>query len=97
MVPERTQPLSRRHDGYLHNRLFTGQHRRVFKQPINAVTCDSVDLSDNEPNVVGEYKWLTTMVSTMSEKEVARRMKKHRDSYSTIDDAVADKVIMEAL
>lgn len=97
MVPERTQSLSRQLDGYLRNRFFSGQRRRPFKQPIDAVTFDLVDISGEEPDRVGEYQWLIAMVSTLSEKEVARKMKKYRDSFSTIDDAVAEKVMMEAV
>ncbi|MBN1576974.1 MAG: hypothetical protein JW913_10505 [Chitinispirillaceae bacterium] len=97
MVPERTQSVSPRHDGYLHNRIFAKQRRRTFKQPVDAVTFDLVDLSGEELNRVGEYAWLTAIAATMSDKEVAIKMKKHRDSYPTIDDALADKIIMEAL
>ena len=97
MVHERTQSLSQRFDGYLRNRLFSGERRRLFKQPIDAVTFDRVDLSGEEPDRVVEYKWLTARVSTMSDDEVARKMKEYRDSFPTIDDALAEKIIMEAV
>ncbi|MBN1308377.1 MAG: hypothetical protein JXA18_10700 [Chitinispirillaceae bacterium] len=97
MVPERTHSVSPRHDGYLHNRFLTKQPGRSFTQPVDAITFDLVDLSGEKPEQGREYAWLTAIAATMSEKEVARRAKKHRDSYPTVDDALADKIIMEAL
>lgn len=97
MTPERMQSLSRQLDGYLRHRPFSGQRRRSFKQPIDAVTFDVVDISGEEPDRVKEYQWLTVMVANISEKEVSRKMKEYRDSFPTIDDAVAEKVMMESV
>lgn len=97
MVPERTQPLSQKLEGYLRNPLFSRQWRRSFRQPIDAVTFDVVDISGEKPGRIDEYQWLKTLVSSMSEKEVERKMKDYRNSFTTIDDAVAEKIIMEAI
>ncbi len=94
---ERIQPASERERGYLRNRNIAKRRQRSFNLPIDAVTFDLVDLSGEVPKQIGKYDWLTSMVMAMPDEEVNRRMKKLRDSYSDIEDALADKVIMEAL
>jgi hypothetical protein len=97
MNTERIQPALGRERGYLGNRTFEKRRRRSLNLPIDAVTFDLVDLSGEVPEQVGKFDWLTSMVKAMSDEEVHRRMKKLRNSYSNIEDALADKVIMEAL
>jgi hypothetical protein len=68
-----------------------------INKPINALTFDVIDLSDNVPDQSTEYNWLTKMILEMPDKEAMRKMKSFSNSFSDIDDGVVEKVIMEAL
>lgn len=97
MATERTQTVSRRYSQYLRNHPHLDGLKKRPVAPVDAVTFDRVELSSHERDSSGEYTWLTKHVVGMSDEEVARKMKQYRDSYSTIDEAFIDKVLMEVL
>lgn len=66
-------------------------------KPIDALTFDTFHSTKSDERNTNEYNWLCSMVRSMPDEEVARRMKKTRSSYSTIDEALIDKIIMESL
>jgi hypothetical protein len=66
-------------------------------RPIDAVTFDTFHSTESAQRNANDYNWLCSMVRSMPDEEVARRMKKTRSDYSTIEDALVDKLIMEGL
>ena len=97
MEPERTQTFSNRTRAYLSGRM-TGKKKIAGDlRPIEALTFDRLELSGVEPVKSDEYGWLTSAVTRMSDETVRRKMKKYRDSFPTIEDSLAEKIIMEEL
>jgi hypothetical protein len=97
MSAERILPIRGRTTGYSLSYPANRSLNDLKNQPINAVTFDIIDLSDNKPDRSSEYNWLIKMISEMPDKEVTRKMKSYNNSFTDIDDAVTEKVIFEAL
>ena len=71
------------------------QHQQV--KPIDALTFDTFKSTKKVEQQPDDYKWLCNMVRSMPEDEVNRRMRKTRSTYTTIDEALVDKLIMEGI
>lgn len=71
------------------------QHQQV--KPIDALAFDTSKSTQNVEPQPDDYKWLCSMVRSMPDEEVSRRMRKTRSSYTTIDEALVDKLIMEGI
>ena len=64
---------------------------------IDAITLDILELSAEKPEVASEYSWLTKFISQMSDEQVAAKMKHLKNSSIDIDDALAERLILEEL
>ena len=71
------------------------QHQQVH--PIDAITFDTFEPTKVVERKPDDYQWLAAMVRSMSDEEVSRRMRKIRSTYTTIDEALVDKLIMEGI
>jgi hypothetical protein len=69
--------------------------RRGLKRPIEAVTMETVELS--QINAITDFTWLNKYVSDLPDEVVNERMKQYRDSFDSIDDALIDSLIIEEL
>lgn len=97
MASERTQTKAVDTHSYGADRASVQRFRRLSTRPIDAITIDRVELSGEHPEISAEYEWLTTSIAGMSTVAVNRKMKNYLDSFPTIDDALAEKLILEAL
>lgn len=99
MKTERIHSSQKQHRIYTSRRLPAAREAHFLTKPIDAIAFDVVEYSGNEPEpaLVDTRSRLTDIVRKMPDKEVARRIKKYRDSFSTIDDALAEKVFMESI
>lgn len=68
-----------------------------WRSPIDALTFDRVEISDQQPENDASYAWLTAFAAALPDDVVERKMRKLRNEYEQIDDAIVDKVIMEAI
>lgn len=96
MASERTQTSAFGHFSYKANQRHAAG-RRISAKPVDAILIDRVELSGENPENSANYQWLTDSIARMSDESVARKMKQHRNSYPTIEDALAEKIIMEAI
>jgi hypothetical protein len=97
MASERTQIKAGGMHWYGADRAAVRRFRRLSAGPIDAITIDHVELSGEQPAIAAEYTWLTTTIAQMSDATVTRKMKKYIDSFPSIDDALAEKLILEAI
>lgn len=97
MDSERTQIKSGSLQSYKSDRRPVKHLRRLSSRPIEAITLDRVELSGEQPEVLTEYAWLTSSIAAMNTESVNRKMKNFIDSFPTIDDALAEKLIFEEL
>ena len=98
MNMERIQPVTDYSAApYRQNSAAFRKKRKPARKPIDAVICDIVDLSDDRPAIKDEHAWLTDLIIAMPEDQVNAKMRAFKNSIVDIDDAVAQKVIIEAL
>jgi hypothetical protein len=97
MASERTQIDTDHTRLYGADRASVKRFRRLSAGPIDAITLDRVELSGEHPEIAKEFEWLVSSIATMSSETVSRKMKNYLDSFPTIDDALAEKLVMEAL
>jgi hypothetical protein len=97
MNSERIQAVEKQHRIYKSNKITPGSEVRSLKRPIDIIALDIIDVSGEKPKPADTQNWLTALVREMPEEEVARRMKKYRDSFPTIDEALVEKVFLEGI
>jgi hypothetical protein len=97
MASERIQKTGTGYRSFDEERLLLRRYRRAGKKPVEAITLDSLELSGEKPDTSSEYAWLVESIKQMSNETVARKMKTFKVSFPTIDDALAEKIVMEAL
>ena len=95
MAAERTRMVSRHYLEYLKKKKQELQAGKKVVTPLHALTFDQVELSSSSAENTSDYTWLTTYIQGLSNEEVARKMKAYQDSYSTVDDAMTDKLMLE--
>ncbi|NLE02430.1 MAG: hypothetical protein GX640_21405 [Fibrobacter sp.] len=86
-----------RDHGYNSKGFYLGgkHHRKGLKRPIDAITLETVELSQNHNDT--DFSWLKQYVKALPDDVAKERMKKHRDSFELIDDALIDALIIEEL
>ena len=97
MAAERTRTISRHYLEYLKKRAQGTEYPQRNVAPVQAVMFDSVELSSSPEKEMIDHHWLTSYIAGLSDKEVTRKVKKYFQGYSTIDDAIVDKILMELL
>lgn len=70
---------------------------RLSAGPLDAITFDRVELSGEQPELVSENTGLIKIITEMNSSTVDRKIKNYLDSFTTIDDAIAEKIFMEAI
>ena len=73
------------------------KRKNALIHPVEAITFDTVEISEETENEVSQIEMLVELINKMSDREVAGRIKKYRDSFETIDDALVDKLFIECL
>ena len=96
MAAERTRTVSGYYPAYLKKKKQNFQTGKKVIAPFTAMTFDRVEFS-SPVEKTADYTWLSNYIHEMSNEEVARKMKVYRDSFSTVDDAMTDKLLLELL
>jgi hypothetical protein len=65
-------------------------------RPQDVMTFEMVDFSDSTSEKL-EIQRVASIITSLSDDHVNERIRKLRNSYSDIDDAIIDKLIMEEL
>lgn len=68
-----------------------------WRSPIDALAFDRVEISDQQPENTTPNAWLIAFAAALPDDVIERKMRKLRNDYEQIDDAIVDKVIMEAI
>ncbi|MBN1758338.1 MAG: hypothetical protein JW863_08475 [Chitinispirillaceae bacterium] len=97
MAAERTRAISRHYLEYLQKKTRGTEYPKKDIAPVQAMMFDHVELSSPPDKDSSDYQWLTNYISELSDEEVSRKMKQFRNSYSTVDEACTDKIMMELL
>ena len=98
MDSERIQKVSQRYRDYLKKQLPADHEGKGIRSLcVEALTFDRVELSGDSPRPDNDYRWLSNLIKKMPDEEVARKIKKYRNSFDTIDDAFTESVLMEML
>ncbi len=69
---------------------------RSFKRnrPIDAVAFDAVELSGQKDE---SYSWLVSYINKLPDTVIRERTKAYRDSFESIEDYLADKLIIDEI
>lgn len=70
----------------------TGAHK-----PLDAVTFDSLNPVNPELQQQLDKQFLVAYINALPDEEVNRRMRAYKNSFSDIDNALIEKLIMEVL
>lgn len=97
MAAERTQVVSRHYLAYLKKKNQEAQTGKRVVAPLDAVTLDRVELSFSSADNSTDTTWLTNYIKNMPNNEVSGKMKAYRDSFSTVDEAMTEKLLLELL
>ena len=97
MYTERIQKAFEQNRGVPTKRAASKLRKHLLNKPIDAVTFDSVEITGQELDEENSSASLISLIQNMSDQEVSRRMKKHRNTYQTVEDALVEKLFMEAL
>jgi hypothetical protein len=71
--------------------------KNVARQIIDAVSFESFKPVNPELQQKQERQYLVSYINSLSDEEVNRRMKDYKNSFDEIDNALIEKLIMEAL
>lgn len=63
-------------------------------RPIDAVTLDAVELSGQK---IESYSWLASYINELPDTVIRERTKAFRDSFESIEDFLADKLIIDEI
>lgn len=94
MNAERILPTQQQLKNYSSQRLL---RLKKARKPISAVTFDYLDLSKAASELQTDTTWLVSHITSLSDEEVASKMRTFINSIADIDDAVAEKVFIEAM
>lgn len=61
---------------------------------LDALTFDSLEISEQQKS---SYSWLETYINNLPDTIVDERMKKFRDTFDSIEDYLAHKLIIEEI
>lgn len=94
MNAERILPTQQQLQHYSSQRYF---RLKKARKPISAVTFDYLDLSKPASELQTDTTWLISHISSLPDDEVTAKMRTFTNSIADIDDAVAEKVFIEAI